>query len=184
MDKQSGHRETIAELLDGLGTVGLFMLGEVRAALRKGVSSKAEFMETLDKTVRIMKQSGKMAVEDIERAATKLRDSWEILDAQGNEDWNKFLDDVRSRMQKLGDVSQETFNLCVDFGKKRLHENWEAGGRLGEEQLKFMEKQAQEMSGFLKSNWGVFQDHLKDAGDRMERSFNAAWEELSKKKKD
>ncbi len=182
MEKQNGNKETIAELLDSLGTVGLFMLGEVRAALRKGASSKEEFMEALDKTVRVMRQSGKVAIEDIERAAGKIRGSWDVINAQSNEDWNAFLEEVKSRMQKLGDVTLETFEICVDFGKKRVYDSWEATGRLGEEQLKFVEKQTQDMAGFLTSNWGTFYAHLQDAGDRVERSFNAAWEELRKKK--
>ncbi len=183
MDKHSGRKETIEELFDSLGTVGMFMLGEVRAALRKGVTSREEFFATLDKTARIMKQSGKMATEDIERAAQKIRDSWETLDVQGKDDWDKFLGEVKSRMTTLGDVTQETFNLAVDYGTKRLHDSWEATGRLGEEQLKFLEKQTQDMSGFVRANWGIFSKHLRDKGDRVERAFDAAWEELKKEKK-
>ncbi len=183
MDTKRGTRETLDELFDSLGTVGTFMLGEVRAALRRGVTTREEFFATVDKTAKIMKQSGKMATEDIERAAQKIRESWEIIDAQGKEDWTKFLDEVKSRMTTLGDVTQETFNLSVDFGTKRLRETWEATGKLGEEQMKFLDKQAQEMSGFVRSNWGVFSDHFRDAGDRMTRAFDAAWEELNKEKK-
>ncbi|MEW6349548.1 MAG: hypothetical protein AB1646_10840 [Thermodesulfobacteriota bacterium] len=183
MEKQSGTKETLAELFDSLGTVGTFMLGEVRAALKKGVATREEFFATLDRTARIMKQSGKMAAEDVERAAQKIRDSWELIDAQGKEDWDKFLSEVKSRMTTLGDVTQETFNLAVDFGTKRLRDTWESTGKLGEEQMKFMEKHAEEMSGFIRSNWGVFSEHFRDAGDRAARAFDAAWEELNKEKK-
>ena len=75
-----GVREAIVELTDNLGTIGVFMLGEARAFLTKTWgASREEFYTAIDQVSRTMKQSGKMAVDDIDRAADKIKRSWDLL---------------------------------------------------------------------------------------------------------
>ena len=87
-------KETIAELVENLGTVGAFMLSESRAFLRRSWgASREEFMAAVDQIARNMKQSGKMAVQDVETAAEKVKQSWEVLDRKrtwtGTAFWRK-----------------------------------------------------------------------------------------------
>jgi len=88
MTDKRNVKDSIAELKDNLGTIGLFMVAEVRAFLRKSWGgSREEFMAALDQVARSLKQSGKLAAEDVERAVADIKKNWELLDAQRNLEW-------------------------------------------------------------------------------------------------
>ncbi len=175
-------KDTISELMQNLGTVGLFMLGEARSFLRKSWgASREEFFAAVDQTARTMKQSGKMAAEDIERAAEKIKASWDVLNKEKNVDWDTFLKEVKSRLGRISEISRETFELSVNQAKDALDKQWKATGRVGEEQLKSVRKQSEEMAETFKKQWEVVRDKLEDASKRIDRAIEAAWEELKKK---
>ena len=178
----SNIKDAISELMQNLGTVGLFMLSEARSFLRKTWgASREEFFAAVDQTARTMKQSGKMAAEDIERAAEKIKDSWDVLNKEKNLDWDTFLKEVKSRLEHIGDITRETFELSVNQAKDVLDKQWTATGRVGEEQLKSVRKQSEEMADAFKKQWGVVRDKMQDASKRIDRAIEAAWEELKKK---
>jgi hypothetical protein len=175
-------REALAELMENLGVVGMFMLKEVRSLLKKSWgSSREEFMASLDKVVRNMKQSGKWAAEDIERTASRIRQSWEIFDQQKDRDWDTFLSEVKKRLDTIGDVTKETFDLAVNQAKETLDRQWTAMGRLGEDQLKALQEQSENMANLFKQQWGVFRESLEKTSKKIDRAVEAAWEELKKK---
>ena len=88
-------KDAITELVDNLGTVGVFMLGETRALLRRSWgASRQEFMAAVDQAARTMKQSGKMAAEDVERAAEKVKQSWELLQKEKDLEWDSFFNEL------------------------------------------------------------------------------------------
>ena len=63
-----------------LELIGVFMLGETRAFLAKSWgASREEFFVAVDQISKTMKQSGNMAVDDIDRAADKIKQSWDLL---------------------------------------------------------------------------------------------------------
>lgn len=176
-------KDAIFELMQNLGTVGLFMLSEARSFLRKSWgASREEFFAAVDQTARTMKQSGKMAAEDVERAAEKIKASWDVLNKEKNVDWDTFLKEVRSRLERLGAITRETFESSVNQAKDVLDKQWSATGRVGEEQLKSVRKQSEEMAEAFKKQWEVVRDKLEDASKRIDRAIEAAWEELKKKK--
>ncbi len=178
----SNVKEAISELMQNLGTVGLFMLSEARSFLRKTWgASREEFFAAVDQTARTMKQSGKMAAEDIERAAEKIKASWDVLNKEKNLDWDTFLKEVKSRLERIGEITRETFELSVNQAKDVLDKQWKASGRVGEEQLKSVRKQSEEMAEAFKKQWEVVRDKMEDASKRIDRALEAAWEELKKK---
>jgi len=182
MTDKRNVKDSIAELKDNLGTIGLFMVAEVRAFLRKSWGgSREEFMAALDQVARSLKQSGKLAAEDVERAVADIKKNWELLDAQRNLEWEAFLDDVKSRLSLIGDVSKETFDQAVDFAQKRLVSQWEAAGRPGEDLLKSVQSYADKMGGNFKDQAGLFRDAITETGKRIDRAFQAFMEELRKK---
>lgn len=181
-EKPKDVKEAIVELMENLGTIGAFMLGECRAFLRKSWgASRAEFSAAVDQTARTMKQSGKMAAEEIDRSARKIKDSWELLDKERNLDWDSFLNDLKSRLKTMTDVTQETFDLCVNQAKNTLDKQWTAVGRLGEEQLKALQGHSEDMANAFKQQWGVFLEYMEKTGKKIDRAVEAAWEELKKK---
>jgi hypothetical protein len=130
-------KEAISELMQNLGTVGLFMLSEARSFLRKSWgASREEFFAAVDKTARTMKQSGQMAAQDIERAAEKIKASWDVLNKEKSLDRDTFLNEIKSRLEHIGDITRETFEVSVNHAKDVLDKQWKATGRVGEEQLK------------------------------------------------
>ncbi len=178
----SNIKDTISELMQNLGTVGLFMLSEARSFLRKTWgASREEFFAAVDQTARTMKQSGKMAAGDIERAAEKIKASWDVLNQEKNVDWDTFLKEVRSRLELLGSVTRETFEFSVNHAKEVLDKQWTATGRVGQEQLNSVRKQSEEMAEAFKKQWEVVRNKLEDAGKRIDRAIEAALEELKKK---
>jgi hypothetical protein len=179
-DDQSA-REAVVELADNLGTVGVFMLAEARAFLRKSWgASREEFYVAVDQASRTMKQSGQLAVGDIDRAADRIKQSWGILVQEKALDWDAFLSDLKSRLAALGDVSKDTFDLCVNQTAEALDRQWTAFGRIGEDQAKYAQKHIGVMAGAIKSQWGVFWDTMQKTGNKIDRAVDAAWEELKK----
>jgi hypothetical protein len=175
-------KQTIVELVQNLGTIGLFMLSEARSFLRKSWgASREEFFAAVDQTARTMKQSGKMAAEDIERAAEKIKGSWDLLNKEKNLDWDTFLSEIKSRLEQIGDISRQTFEMCINQAKDVLDKQWSATGRVGEEQFKSLLKQSEEMSEAFKKQWDVVRDKLEQTGKKIDRAIEAAWEEMKKK---
>ncbi|HTY21940.1 MAG TPA: hypothetical protein VMC85_02350 [Desulfomonilaceae bacterium] len=175
-------KSVIAELMENLGTVGLFMLGEARSFLRKTWgASREEFYAAVDQTARTMKQSGKTAAEDIERAAEKIKASWDLLNKEKNLEWDTFLTELKSRLEKAGSITRETFDLCVNQAKNALDKQWSSTGRVGEEHLKAIRQQTEQMAESFKHQWGVFRDQMQKASNKIDRAIEAAWEELKKK---
>jgi hypothetical protein len=183
MEKKSPDiKESVAELMDNLGTVGVFMLGEIRAFLRKSWgASREEFFAAVDQTARTMKRSGKTAVEDVERAAEQIKAAWTLLDQERNLEWDGFLKELTSRLSKIGDVTRETFDLCVNQAKEALDKQWTAIGRLGEDHLKTAQNLTEMMAKSFKSQWSVFWDAMQKTGQKIDRAVDAAWQELKKK---
>ncbi|MGB6063288.1 MAG: hypothetical protein WBG50_00665 [Desulfomonilaceae bacterium] len=182
MEQKSNFKDAITELMDNLGTVGMFMLGEARSLLRKSWgASRQEFMDAVDQAARTMKQSGKMASGDIERAAEKLKQSWDLLQKEKKLEWDSFFTELTTRLKTIGNVTQDTFNLCVNQAREVLDKQWEATGRLGEEQIKLFEEQSARMAKAVKDQWSVFRDVMEKTGKRIDRAVDAAWEELKKK---
>ncbi len=182
MSQTDDVKKAVAELLDNLGTVGLFMLGESRAFLRKSWgASREEFMAAVDNVARTMKRSGEMAAGDVERAADRIKQSWELLDKEKDLDWDNFLKEMTNRLNTMGQVSRESFDLCVNQAKEVLDKQWTAAGRIGEDQLEALKKQSEQMAESMKDQWTVFWGHLEKTGKRIDRAMDAAWEEFKKK---
>ncbi len=182
MDESRKAKESIIGLIDNLGAIGLFMLSETRALLRKSWgASKEEFKAALEQTARNMKKSAKWAADDVERAASQIMQSWELLDSQKKKDWNAFLSQFKSRLDNIGNITEETFNLCVDKARDELDKQWTAMGRIGEEQLKFVQTQSEQMARTFKDQWDVFVDTMDKTGKKIDRAIDAALEELKKK---
>ncbi len=182
MAEPKSVKDSINELADNLGTLGLFMVGEVRAFMRKSWgASRDEFMAALDQVAKSMKHSGKWAAQDIERAVEQIKKNWEALDKQGSLEWETFLNEVNSRLKTIGDVSKETFDQAADFAKKSLDRHWEAVGRPGEEHIQKVREHSDKMAEAFKDQWGVFRDTMEKTGKKIDRAIEAAWEELKKK---
>ncbi|MDD3472017.1 MAG: hypothetical protein PHS86_04465 [Syntrophaceae bacterium] len=175
-------KESVVELMENLGTIGVFMLGEARAFLRKSWgASREEFFAAVDQASKTMKQSGKMAVGDIERATEKIKQSWELLDQEKDLDWDSFLTDLKTRLKAIGEISKETFDLCVNQTKEVLDKQWTAFGRVGEEHVKEAQKHTDQMAKVFKDQWGVFKETMQKTGKKIDRAVEAAWEEIKKK---
>ncbi|MDQ7782830.1 MAG: hypothetical protein RDU20_08120 [Desulfomonilaceae bacterium] len=183
MDRKTPDvKESIVELMENLGTIGVFMLRESRAFLRKSWGSgKEEFMEAVDHTARTMKQSGKMAAEDIERAAEKIKHSWPLLNQEKDLEWDNFLKELTARLKTMGDITRETFDLCVNQAKEILDKQWTALGRLGEGQLNVVQEQTELMAKSFKNQWSVFRETMEKTGKKIDLAVEAAWDELKKK---
>jgi len=182
MKQSPDVKETVVELIENLGTVGSFMLSEARAFLRRSWgASREEFMASVDQVARNMKQSGKIAAQDIDTAAEKIKKSWELLDKEKNLDWDSFLAEIKTRLAAMQQISQESFDLAVNQAKDVLDKQWTAVGRLGEEQLRALQNQSELMAKAMKSQWEVFWSYMDKTGKRLDRSLDAAWEEWKKK---
>ena len=178
---EQGVREAIVELTDNLGTIGVFMLGEARAFLTKSWgASREEFYTAVDQVSRTMKQSGKMAVDDVDRAADKIKQSWDLLIQEKGLDWDAFFTELKNRLAALGTVSKETFDLCVDQAAETLDKQWTSFGRVGENQVKYAQDQIGYMASSVKSQWDVVWDTMQKTGNKIDRAVDAAWEEIKK----
>jgi hypothetical protein len=182
MDKNDqGVREAVSELADNLGTIGVFMLGETRAFLTKSWgASREEFFVAVDQISKTMKQSGKMAVDDIDRAADKVKQSWDLLIEENGLDWDAFFNELKNRLAALGTVSKDTFDVCVDQAAETLDKQWTSCGRVGEDQVKYAQEQLGYMSSSVKSQWDVVWETMQKTGDKIDRAIDAAWEEIKK----
>lgn len=181
-EKKPDVKESILELMENLGTIGVFMLRESRAFLRKSWgANKEEFMRAVDNTARTMKQSGKMAADDIERAAESIKKSWPLLNQNKDLEWDNFLKELTARLKTMGDITRETFDLCINQAKDALDKQWTAMGRLGEDQLNVVREQTEQMAKAFQSQWSVFWDAMEKTGKKIDRAVDAAWNELKKK---
>lgn len=181
MAEEKSVRDTVEELVDNLGTIGLFMFGEGRSLLRRSWgASREEFMSAVDQAARSMKQSGKMAVEDVDRAVRQIKENWHLLDDQSRREWESFLDEVTTRLKAMSTISQETFDLAVSQAKKSIDRQWNATGRIGEDQLKLVQRHTEQMADAFKKQWSVFWDQMEQTGRKVDRAVQAAWEELKK----
>ena len=182
MAESNEVREKIRKLLDNLGTIGTFMLGEMRVFLRRSWgASREEFLAAVDQVTRTMKESGKWAVDDIQRAAEQIRSHWSLLDRERSLDWEEFLTDIKTRLKTVGEITQDTFNRCVEQAGKALDKQWEKTGRIAEGQVEAAKRHSEEMAKAFKDQWGVFWEQMDKTGKKIDRAVNAAWEELKKK---
>ncbi len=181
-NSESGNiKDSVSELLQNLGTVGLFMLSETRSFLRKTRgASREEFMAALDQTARKMKQSGKIAAEDIDRAAEKIKASWEILKKEKNPEWEAFLTEVKSKLARVGEITREVYEAGVNQAKESFDKKRAATG-LDDEQFKSFRKESEEMAEKLKKEWGKVGEKLREASKKMDRAIEAALRELKTK---
>lgn len=178
---QNKVKEAVSELMDNLGTVGSFMLGETRALLhRTRNASREEFMAALDRSVKNMKESGKWARDDIERAAEQIRGNWRLVNEDAERDREAFMARLSENMKKMGEITEDTFDLAVNQTKEALDRYWTATGRLGDAQLEEMRKRYERMAEEFKKNRETFRESLKKSGDKFERAVRAAWTELTK----
>ncbi len=175
-------RDSIAELMGNIGTVGVFMLGEIRVFLKNSWgASKEEFLAAVDKTTTNLKRSGQMAVGDIEMASAKIKDAWEILDRERNLDWDNFITDLKQRLKILGSVSKDTFELCLNQAKELIDKKWTAFGRLGEDRVKQAHEHSDEIAEALKTRLGSLLETARKTGKKLDRALDAAWNEMKKK---
>jgi ElaB/YqjD/DUF883 family membrane-anchored ribosome-binding protein len=182
VEEKHDVKESVVALMENLGTIGVFMLSEARAFLRKSWgASREEFMEAVDQSARAMKQSGKMAADDIERTAEQIKNSWNLLNQDKDLEWDDFLKELTERLKTMGDVSKDTFDLCVNQAKEALDKQWTAMGRLGEDQLSSVQEQTEQMAKTFKKQWSVFWDTMEKTGKKIDRAVDAAWDELKKK---
>ena len=134
----------------------------------------------VDQISKTMKQSGNMAVDDIDRAADKIKQSWDLLSNEMALDWDAFLNELKNRLAAIGNLSKETFDLCVDQTAETLDKQWTAFGRVGENQVKYAQDQVGAMATAIKSQWEVYWKTMQQTGDKIDRAVDAAWEEFKK----
>jgi hypothetical protein len=174
-------KDSLSELADNLGTVGLFMLGEVRSFLKKSWgASKDEFIDAVDQVTKSMKQSGKLALDDIDRAADRLKADWDKLYGVSGLEWDTFFNEMKNRLDKMGDITEETFDLAVEQAKKALDAHWSAVGRVGEDQLRTFQKYSEEIAKAVRGQWSTFWDQMEKTGKKVDRAMQAARDELKK----
>ncbi len=175
-------RDYITELIGNVGTVGVFMLGEIRVLLKNSWgASKEEFLAAVDKAATNLKRSGRMAVGDIEIASAKIKDAWDTLDRERDLDWDNFISDFKQRLKKLGELSKETFGLCLNQAKELLDKKWTAFGRIGEDRVKQAQEQSDEIAEVLKTRLGSLFETARKTGKKLDRALNTAWNEMKKK---
>ncbi len=174
-------RNSIAELISDLGSVGVLMLSEVRASLEHGLNaSQADFRATVDRVAESMKQSRDLAAEDIDKASERIKANWELLQKENTEEWERFLAELETRLKAMDSLSRDTFNLAVDQAKRTVERQWEATGKLGESQLQFFEARTEAMADAFKQNRDAVLEKLQKTTDRFDRAIRAALEELKK----
>ena len=175
-------RDSVTELIGNIGTIGVFMLGEIRVFLKNSWgASREEFFAAVDKTATNLKRSGKMAVGDIETASAKIKDAWEILDRERNLDWDNIINNLKPKLKKLGALSKDTLGLCLNQAKELLDKKWTAFGRIGEERVKQAQDHSDELTGVLKTRLGSLLETARKTGKKLDRALDAAWNEMKKK---
>jgi ElaB/YqjD/DUF883 family membrane-anchored ribosome-binding protein len=177
-------KKAIDELMENLDTIGMFMLAEVRHFLRtSGDVSKEEFMQEVNKISKSMEQSGKMATEDVARAAERIKGAWSELEQERREDWEQFRDELETKLSSMENLSKETYELCVNQVKESLERQWTAMGRVGEDQVNTVRNYSEDLASQFKDQWTTFKNTFDETGNRVDRALRAAWSELNKKKK-
>lgn len=175
-------RDSISELVGNIGTVGIFMLGEIRVLLKKSWgSSREEFRAAVDQAAINLKRSGNLAMGDIETASTKIKDAWDTLDKERNIDWDSFLGDLKHRLKLIGEVGRDAINLCVKQTGEVLDKKWTAFGRIGEEHVRHAQEQSGEIAKVVKDGLGNLLDNVQKTGKKLDNALDAAWNEIKKK---
>ena len=175
-------RDSITELIGNIGTIGVFMLGEIRVFLKNSWgASREEFFAAVDKTATNLKRSGKMAIGDIETASAKIKDAWEILDREKDLDWDNFINDLKQKLKILGTLTKDTIGLCLNQARELLDKKWTAFGRIGEDRVKQAQEQSDEIAEVLKTRLGSLFETARKTGKKLDRALNTAWNEMKKK---
>lgn len=181
MQSQKDFKETVSQLTSNLGTTAMLMLTEVLNSLERGwAASKREFDLTVDRVAEAAKISGNMAAQEVEQAADQIKQTWEVLHEQNKRDLDSFVSELKVRLEKMQELNQETFNLAVDQAKETLDKQWEAVGRVGENQVRLLHRVSEQMAESFKDKWTFFYDQFQRSGQRVERALHAALEELKK----
>ncbi|MCX5872904.1 MAG: hypothetical protein NTY51_06680 [Deltaproteobacteria bacterium] len=180
--KPADVRDSIAEMMENIGTIGVFMLGEIRVFLKKSWgASKEDFFSAVDQTAKTLKRSGKMAVGDIETASAKIKDAWELLDRERNLDWDNFITDLKQRLKTIGALSKDTFGLCVNQAREVLDKQWTVLGRIGEDRVKQVQEHSGQMTEVIKTHFGGLMETVQKTGKKLDRALDAAWNEIKRK---
>lgn len=176
-------KRSIQDLIEKLDTIGMFMLSEVRHFLRTSKNaSKEDFIKEVNRISKSMEQSGKMATEDVARAAEQIKGAWTELDEERKRDWEQFREELESKLSSIESLSKESYELCVNQAKEALDRQWTAMGRVGEDQANAMKDYSEDIASQFRSQWDTFKENFDRTGDRIDRAINAAWEELKKDK--
>ena len=165
-------KDAVSELMDNLLTIGKFNATEVGAFFKRMQgASWSEMTDAVDKLSKSMRQSGKWAVNDVERTAKQINESIE---------WEKFLSSVRQQLESVNKVTQDVFETAVNKASTTFGETWRQQGKPGEEQVKAFQEKAKDMGEAFKKQWNIVEDQMKKTGSKVDRAVNAAWEELKK----
>ena len=132
MESTSKSKKAIEELVSNLGTNAEFMIGEVRAFLRKAttisgaaaqeaVPLKAQFDNAVDQAAKVMAQTGKLSKEDIQRATDKIKDSYELFQQEKDQEWDAFLwkGDRETKFKKLETSIRKFLNRASNRPRKK-----------------------------------------------------------------
>ncbi len=172
MEPEKGVKETVSELMDSLLTIGRFNVNEIRAFLRKMPGGSWDQVRTaVDALAKSMRESGKWAVGDVERAAGRIKDSIE---------WEDFLANVRDQLKNVQEVTKEAFEAAANKAGEAVEKKWQEQGKPGEKHVREVQEKAAQMAETFKKQWGVFQEKREQTEKRLERAIQAAWKELKK----
>ncbi len=191
MESTSKSKKAIEELVSNLGTNAEFMIGEVRAFLRKAttisgaaaqeaVPLKAQFDNAVDQAAKVMAQTGKLSKEDIQRATDKIKDSYELFQQEKDQEWDAFLKEMGNQIQKAKNVDQEVFKQSVEQAKKKMQEHLASVQGFGEEQKQVIAAYTDDMSSKATGMWQRLKSNLEEGGDKIHRAIEAAAAELKK----
>jgi hypothetical protein len=191
MESTSKSKKAIEELVSNLGTNAGFMIGEVRAFLRKAtvisgavsqeaVPLKAQFDNAVDQAAKVMAQTGKLSKEDIQRAADKIKDSYELFQQEKDQEWDAFLKEMGNQIQKAKNVDQEVFKQSVEQAKKKMQEHLASVQGFGEDQKQVIAAYTDDMSSKATGMWQRLKSNLEEGGDKIHRAIEAAAAELKK----
>ena len=172
MEDDKKVKDAVNELMDNLLTIGKFNATEVGAFFKRVQgASWSQMTDAVDKLSKSMKQSGKWAINDVERTAKQIHESIE---------WEKFLKSVRQQLENVSKVTQDVFETAVNRATTTFVETWQQQGKPGEEQIKVFQNKAKDMSEAFKKQWSTVEEQMQKTGSKIDRAMNAAWEELKK----
>jgi hypothetical protein len=168
--------------LDNLGMIGAFMLNESWHVLKNSWGkSREDFWEALDKSKETMIKSGKWAMTDIERAYGELHKSWDLLNAQKEQERDSFLNELKERLSKYSDISWEIYENAVNNARETIDRQWEQFHKMGNEQMTVVKEQTATWANMFKDHWDTFRTQMDKTGKKVDKAVNAAWDELKKK---